>query len=96
MRWHDVDIGQRSGLSHRLTQLNCTRVVSKVILSDRWSANESNGNDLSRNIRIRFSAEKPEHSFSAIRCCDNRFWIDDRDFKSKKGIRLPDGTVLAD
>jgi hypothetical protein len=35
-------------------------------------------------IRIKSSAEKPEFAFTAVNYRDHWFWIDDRDFKSKR------------
>ena len=44
----------------------------------------SDENDPSRTIRIRNSAERPENAFTAVKYRDQWFWIDDRDFKSKR------------
>ena len=45
---------------------------------------DSNGNDLSQTIKIQNSTEKPDYAFTAVRYRDHWFWIDDRDFKSKR------------
>ena len=42
---------------------------------------ESNKNRL---INIKFSTDKPDYAFVAVRYQDHWFWIDDRDFKSKR------------
>ena len=40
--------------------------------------------DSGRLIEISHSTEKPEDAFTAVRYRDYWFWIDDRDFKSKR------------
>ncbi len=35
-------------------------------------------------IRIKSSADKPEYAFTAVKYRDHWFWIDDRDFRSKR------------
>ena len=44
----------------------------------------SAGDDLRRIIDIRSSEEKPDTAFVAVNYRDHWFWIDDRDFKSKR------------
>jgi hypothetical protein len=44
---------------------------------------DKEGNDR-KLINIKHSAEKPEYAFTSIKYRDTWFWIDDRDFKSKR------------
>ncbi|MGB5305102.1 MAG: hypothetical protein WBO57_02565 [Gammaproteobacteria bacterium] len=49
------------------------------------SANNSEGSsEGGRLIDIRSSTDKPDHAFAAVSYRDYWFWIDDRDFKSKR------------
>ena len=43
-------------------------------------------NNPRRLIRIHHSAERPENAFSTIKYRDHWFWIDDRDFRSKRAF----------
>jgi hypothetical protein len=40
--------------------------------------------DVPSLIQIRYSAERPDHAFTAVKYRDYWFWIDDRDFASKR------------
>ncbi len=42
------------------------------------------GDDSSRLIEIRHSKERPENAFTAVKYRDYWFWVDDRDFASKR------------
>jgi len=44
---------------------------------------DKNGNNR-KLIKIKHSAEKPENAFTTVKYRDTWFWIDDRDFKSKR------------
>jgi hypothetical protein len=44
------------------------------------------GDDSSRMIQIRHSNERPENAFTAVKYRDYWFWIDDRDFASKRAF----------
>ncbi len=48
--------------------------------------NSDIGEASGRLIEISHSTEKPENAFTAIRYRDYWFWIDDRDFKSKRAF----------
>jgi hypothetical protein len=54
------------------------RTVPSLTIAD------GNQNDPRRTIRIHHSAERPENAFSAVNYRNQWFWIDDRDFKSKR------------
>ena len=54
------------------------RTIPSLVKSD--SVEERIG----RLIRINSSSDKPEDAFTAVNYKDNWFWIDDRDFKSKR------------
>ena len=45
---------------------------------------ESDGIKIARLIKIHSAADRPENEFTAVRYRDHWFWIDDRDFKSKR------------
>ncbi len=45
---------------------------------------DGEGRDDQRLIHIRSAAEKPDNAFTTVRYKDHWFWIDDRDFKSKR------------
>lgn len=42
------------------------------------------GTELGKLIDIKYSSSKPEHTFAAVQYRDLWFWVDDRDFKSKR------------
>ena len=42
--------------------------------------------DLAQFMRINSSAEKPEDAYTAVAYKDYWFWVDDRDFKSKRAF----------
>ena len=50
------------------------------------SSPDSTEEALGRLIHIRHSPDRPEHAFTAVKYKDHWFWIDDRDFKSKRSF----------
>ncbi len=46
----------------------------------------NNVNELKQLIKIKHSTEKPADAFTAVKYRDHWFWIDDRDFKSKRSF----------
>ena len=45
---------------------------------------DSADNNSGKLIDIKSSSDKPENAYVAVRYNDHWFWIDDRDFKSKR------------
>ena len=54
------------------------RTVASLSMSD------SADNNSRKLINIKSSSDKPENAYTAVRYKDHWFWIDDRDFKSKR------------
>ena len=48
------------------------------------SQNEGGADKRARLIRVHNGTERPEDAFCAVKYRDHWFWIDDRDFKSKR------------
>ena len=50
------------------------------------SGNKSFNEDLGQFIKINSSTDKPENAYTAVKYKEHWFWVDDRDFKSKRAF----------
>lgn len=81
----EIAILSRSMLHIMMELASFIDVPAKDVDEGRvFAPSDETGSDAHQLIRIQSSASSPEQAFVAVRYRDNWFWIDDRDFASKR------------
>jgi hypothetical protein len=85
---NELGVGSRSMLQIMAAMASYTDVPEADLKDGRALPSSSSTNSMARNdpVRIKCSKEKPADAFAAVHYRDQWFWVDDRDWRTKRAF----------